>query len=62
MLRRLRDSAGGVDQLSIASTCLYGGSDTSRLRDLVGLSRGLGIPLLATNGVLHPAVLAALDT
>ncbi|HEX8915304.1 MAG TPA: PHP domain-containing protein [Humisphaera sp.] len=52
-LAALRDATGGpaADRLSVATSCLYGGTEQTRLRDLVGLSRALGVPLVATNGV-----------
>jgi error-prone DNA polymerase len=50
---RLLEAAGGhsADRLSIATSCLYDGTQATHLRDLAGLSRATGIPLVATNGV-----------
>jgi len=53
VISRLHAAAGGpiADRLSIATSCLYHGTETARLRDLTDLSRATSIPLLATNDV-----------
>ena len=49
-LSRLREALGR-SRLSLASSCLYGSDDESRLEQLVSLSRAHDVPLVATNHV-----------
>jgi error-prone DNA polymerase len=51
VLGPLRDALG--NRLSLAISCAYGSDDVATLRDAFDLSRGFGIPLLATNDVYY---------
>ncbi len=51
ILHLLRDALGKDDRLSLATNCLHGPDDFSRLEQLNQLSKKFHIPLLATNNV-----------